>query len=192
VTRYELLLFFHVFGAIVWIGLGLVGQSLSVWAGRERQYALAEQFYRWVAWIEPPAVVLGPLLLIVTGVALVLDGPWGFGDTWVVIGLAGYVGALALGGALQAPGTKRMGMLLCERGPEDPETIAAMRRLDAYAWPEYGLLLVVLLAMTTKPDGGGSAGFWTAVAVILVVAVTLLVRGLRSASLRSVPVRPPG
>ena len=63
--------------------------------------------------------MLGPLLLIVTGVALVLDGPWGFRDTWVIVGLVGYVGALALGGALQAPGTKRVNAMLAERTPDD-------------------------------------------------------------------------
>lgn len=142
------------FGAIVWIGLGLVGQSMAVWADRCGEHAFAEPVYRWVAWIEPPAIVFGPLLLIVTGVGLVLDGPRRFGDTWVVIGLTGYVVALGLGGALQSPGTKRMKRLMEDRGPEDPETIAARRRLDAYLWPELGILVVVLLAMTTKPMDG--------------------------------------
>ena len=184
-SRYELLLFGHVFGAIVWIGLGLTGMSMAIWADRHGEHAFAEPVYRWVAWIEPPAIVLGPLLLIVTGVALVLDGPWRFGDTWIVVGLSGYVAALVLGLVLQAPGTKRMKSLMEERGPEDPETIAAGRRLDAFLWPELGILLVVLLAMTTKPTGSGSAGFWALVVAILAVAGWLLARGLRSAELPS-------
>jgi uncharacterized membrane protein len=179
ITRYDLLVFLHVFGAIVWIGLGLTGMSMAVWADRHGEHAFAEPVYRWVAWIEPPAIVLGPLLLIVTGVALVLDGPWGFGDTWIVIGLTGYVAALVLGLVLQAPGTKSMKALMEARGPEDPGTIAASRRLDAFLWPELAILLVVLLAMTTKPMEGGSAGFWVVVAAILAVGVALMVRGLR-------------
>jgi uncharacterized membrane protein len=171
-----------VFAAIVWIGLGLVGQSMVVWADRHGEHALVEPVYRWVAWIEPPAIVLGPLMLIVTGVALVLDGPWRFGDTWIAIGLTGYVAALALGLVFQAPGTKRMNVLFRERGPEDPETIAVRRRLDAFAWPEYAILLIVLLAMTTKPVDGGTAGFWATVIVILTAAAVLMARGLRSAA----------
>jgi uncharacterized membrane protein len=191
VTRYEILLFLHVFGAIVWIGLGLTGMSMAVWAERHGEHAFAEPVYRGVAWIEPPAIVLGPLLLIVTGVALVLDGPWGFGDTWIAIGLTAYVAALALGLLFQAPGTKRMKKLMEERGPEDPETVAASRRLDAFLWPELGILLVVLLAMTAKPVDGGTAGFWATAVAILLVAIVLMVRGLRSAELSSVPARPP-
>lgn len=190
-TRYELLLFLHVFGAIVWIGLGLVGQSLGVWADRQGEYALAGPIYRWVAWIEPPATVLGPLLLIVTGVGLVLDGPWRFGDTYVVIGLTGFVTALVLGGTLQAPGTKRMNRLLREHGPDDPETIAAMRRLDALFWPELAILFVVLLAMTTKPVDGGTAGFWAIAIAFLAAAGFLTARGLRTAGVSPGPARPP-
>lgn len=190
-TRYEVILSLHVLGAIVWIGLGLVGMSMAVWADRHGEHAFAEPVYRWVAWIEPPAIVLGPLLLIVTGVALVLDGPWRFGDTWVAIGLTGYVAALALGLVLQAPGTKRMKKLMEERGPEDRETIAATRRLDAFLWPELGILLVVLLAMTTKPVDGGTPGFWATVVGVLLAAIVLMVRGLRSAGLSSAPARPP-
>jgi len=176
-----LLLFGHVFGVIVWIGLGLTGMSMAIWADRHGEHAFTEPVYRWVAWIEPPAIVLGPLLLIVTGVALVLDGPWRFGDTWIVVGLSGYVAALVLGLLLQAPGTQRMKKLMEERGPEDPETIAARRRLDAFLWPELGILLVVLLAMTTKPVDGGTLGFWAAVLVILAAVVVLAARGLHGA-----------
>lgn len=86
----------------------------------------------------------------------------------MLVGLGGYAGALALGGALQAPDTKRMNAILAERGPEDPGVVAGVRRLNALMWPELGLLLVVLLAMTTKPTG---EGFWALVAVILAGAV---------------------
>lgn len=61
-----------------------------------------------------------------------------------------------------------MNAILAERGPEDPGVVAGVRRLNALMWPELGLLLVVLLAMTTKPTG---EGFWALVAVILAGAV---------------------
>jgi hypothetical protein len=48
-------------------------------------------------------------------------------------------------------------------------------------WPELAILLAVLLAMTTKPTGSGSPGFWVAVAVVVGAASLLTARGLRSA-----------
>lgn len=136
--------------------------------------------------------MLGPLLLIVTGVALVLDGPWGFRDTWVIVGLVGYVGALALGGALQASGTKRVNAMLAERTPDDPEVVASVRRLGAFMWPELGALLIVLLAMTTKPTGGGSLEFWALVVGILVGALLLVAKDLRSAQQPARQIAPAG
>jgi hypothetical protein len=151
------------------------------------EYEFAAKLAESVKWIEPPAIVFGPLLLLITGVALVLDGPWGFGDTWVIVGLGGYAAALALGGAVQAPGTKRMNAILAERPPESPEAVALLRRLNAFMWPELSILLVVLLAMTTKPTGSGSAGFWAVVVAIAAVALALTARGLRSAEPASSP-----
>lgn len=154
---------------------------MSVWADRAQQYDFIATLAAAVKWIEPPAIVLGPLTLIVTGVALVLDGPWRFGDTWVLVGLGGYVAALVFGGVFQAPGTKRMNELLAEQGPSHPDVIALFRRLNALMWPELAILLVVLLAMTTKPAGGGSVGFWIVVAVVLGAAAVLAARGFRAA-----------
>jgi len=161
ISRYELLVFLHVFGSIVWIGVGMTGHALLVWSDRRDQHEFAATLSMAIKWIELPALVFGPLLLVVTGVALVLDGPWGFGDTWVLVGLGGYAAALVFGGVFQAPGTKRVNALLAERGPDDPEVIALGRRLNALMWPELAILLVVLLAMTTKPTGSGSVGFWS-------------------------------
>lgn len=59
--------------------------------------------------------------------------------------------------------------------------IALFRRLNALMRPELAILLMVLLAMTTKPTGGGSVGFWAAVAVLLGAEVVLAARGFRAA-----------
>jgi hypothetical protein len=66
----------------------------------------------------------------------------GVRETWIAIGLTAYVAALALGLVLQAPGTKRIKRLMEERGPEDPETIAATCRLDAFLF--HGKVTVTL------------------------------------------------
>ena len=180
IDRYGLLLFLHVLGAIVWIGLGLAGHAFFLWAAREGDYGFLAKLNSAVKWIEPPSIVLGPLILLATGSGLVLDGPWGFGD-WVLVGIGGYVAALVLGGALQAPGTKRLDAILAERGPEELEAIALGRRLSALMWPELAILLVVPLAMTTKPTGGGSTGFWALTTAMLGGAALLAARGFRAA-----------
>lgn len=163
-------------GAIVWIGLGLTGHALSVWAHRNREWAFATKLQSAFAWIEPPAFVVGPLLLLVTGIWLVIDGPWGFRDTWIAIGLGGYAAALGLGVAFQGPGMRRLNAITGERGPDDPEAIALGRRLNGLMWPELAILTVVLLAMTTKPRGAGSVGFWATATAILAASAVLASR----------------
>lgn len=179
-------MFGHVLGAIVWIGLGLVGMSMAVWADRHGEHAFVEPVYRWVAWIEPPAIVHGPLLLIVTGVALVLDGPWRFGGH-VDRGRPRRVRHRTRPRP-RSPGSRDEAGEEADGGARagGPETIAATRRLDAFLWPELGVLLVVLLAMTTKPVDGGTLGFWAVAALALLGALLPTVRGLRAASSSSV------
>jgi uncharacterized membrane protein len=177
--RYEVLLFLHVFGAVVWVGVGLTGQALEAWFHRHGEWALLARLQPAWASIEPLAGVAGPLLLLGTGIALVADGPWEFGDTWIVIGLVGYTAALTLGVVFQAPGIRRLNEIAGERGPDDPEAIALARRLHALMWLELAILGVVVLAMTTKPAGAGSVGFWAVSAAMLTAAMGLAVHGVR-------------
>ncbi|MDX1510493.1 MAG: DUF2269 family protein [Nitriliruptorales bacterium] len=94
-SRYEVLLFLHIAGAIVWIGIGMTGQALLVWAYRKEEFAFGAKLQEAFSGIEAPAGILGPLLGLVTGIWLVVDGPWGFTDTWIVVGIAGFGAALA-------------------------------------------------------------------------------------------------
>lgn len=163
---YELLLFAHVVGAVVWVGVGFTSHVLLLWADRENERRFAARLQAAIEAIEVPVAVAGPGLLLATGIALVIDGPWSFGDTWVVVGLAGYVAALGIGAAFEGPEGRRLGEIVRERGPDDPEAIARGRRLNGVMWLELAVLAVILLAMTVKPSGGGSVAFWGAAAAI--------------------------
>ena len=166
----------------MWIGLGVTGHALLLWADRFGEPVFAADVQRAVNWIEPPAIVMGPLLLLASGVGMVLDGPWLFGHTWIVVGLSGYAGALALGAGFQVPVGRQYRAIVEERGPDDAEAIAVGRRLSALMWMELGVLVVVVLAMTTKPMDGGPPAFWTIVAAILAGAFWLTARGYRRAA----------
>ncbi len=166
-SRYDVLLFLHIVGAIVWVGIGLTGHALAVWAYRKREWTFFAKLQEGFGSLEAPASILGPLLLLGTGIGLVVDGPRGFTETWVVIGLAGFGAALGLGIGFQAPGMRRFDEIVRERGADDPEAIAVGRRLNALMLPELAILATVLLAMATKPAGWGPVGFWIGAAAVL-------------------------
>lgn len=171
----------HILGAIVWIGIGLTGHALSAWAYRNGEWDFSARLQAAFASLEAPAAVLGPLLALGTGIGLVVDGPWRFTDTWIVVGLAGFGAALGLGIAFQGPGIRRYDEIVREHGPDDPEAIALGRRLNVLMWPELAILLAVVLAMATKPAGWGSVGFWVVVAAILAGAGAAMISDLRAA-----------
>lgn len=180
--RYGILLFLHIVGAIVWVGIGLTGHTLAVLAYRHGEWRFGATLQAMFGRIEAPAFVLGPLLLLGTGIGLVIEGPWGFTDTWVVVGLAGFGAALVLGMTLQAPGLRRFDAIVRDRGPDDPEAIMVGRRLNAFMWPELAILATVVLAMATKPTGSGSVSFWAVAAALIAGAGALMISGLRAAA----------
>jgi hypothetical protein len=165
-----------VLGTLVWGGVLIAGTALLLWADRNDERVFAAKLESAVAWLEPPVGVAGPLLLLVTGIWLVIDGPWGFGDLWVAVGIVGYAAALALGAGFEGPVGRRFRGIVRERGPDDPEAIALGRRLQAVGYGELGILLVVVLAMTTKPQGSGSVGFWVVAGAIVGGASALAIR----------------
>lgn len=179
-SRYEVLLFFHIAGAIAWLGIGLTGHVLLVWADRHREWDFAAKLQSAFAAIEIPAAVLGPVLLAGTGVGLVADGPWRFSDLWLVTGIASFLGALAFGVIFQGPGLRRYQKVVAERGPTAPQAIALGRRLNAWMWPELALLVIALLAMIAKPSPSASVEFWVAGGLLAAVAIALTVRDLRT------------
>jgi hypothetical protein len=184
-SRYELLLFLHVVGAIVWSGLLLTGLTLFYWADRNDERAVAYKLDEAIAWLEPGAAVAGPLLLLITGIALVFDGPWHFTDLWVALALGGFAAALALGAAFEGPQGKRLRELSREHGPDASEVVALGRRVQAVGYLELAILAFVVLTMTTKPVGQGSTEYWSLAAGIVGIGCAAAARTY--ASTRATP-----
>jgi hypothetical protein len=149
------------------MGLLITGLALFYWADRNDERMVAHKLDEAIGWLEPGAAVAGPLLLLVTGIALVLDGPWRFSDLWVALALGGFAAALVLGAAFEGPQGKRLRALARDLGPDASEVVALGRRLQAVGYAELSILLFVVLTMSTKPVGRGSAGYWLLGACVL-------------------------
>ncbi len=91
------------------------------------------------------------LLALVTGVALVFDGPWSFtGDGWVIAGLLLFVAIFALGVGLIVPAGQKLATL-AKSGAAATELAEAVHRLRMLSWIDVALLAVAIFLMTTKP-----------------------------------------
>jgi hypothetical protein len=58
-------------------------------------------------WLVPRLFIPSGVLTLVFGVRLVFEGPWSFGDLWILVGLAGWIAAWGSDSYHQATGGTR-------------------------------------------------------------------------------------
>ena len=121
-----------------------------------------------IEFIAVRTFVPASLLAFVTGVLLVIDSDfYGFGDDWIVIGLALYATTFLAGLLYLGPEAGRVGKLQAAGSPEaGPRTarLIFLVRLDL------ALLFLIIYDMTVKPDFGDAASILWGVAGAAVVA----------------------
>src|SRR5688500_18885434 len=96
-TYYEVLLLVHVLGVAVWLGVGV---ALLVIGNRFRtggDNAGLKSLFDQTEWLTQRIFIPVSLLVLVAGILLVIEGPWSFGDLWVVLGLAGFAATFLTG-----------------------------------------------------------------------------------------------
>jgi uncharacterized membrane protein len=152
VTAYATLKFAHIVGAIAWVGSGIGLAVLAHQLRRSRDLvalvAVGEQSQGLGKILFMPAA----LVTVAAGIALVTIEPaFGFADLWVLIGFGGIIGSGVAQMAVAEPTNRRFMTLAAERGVEDPETLAAGRRVSVGNALDIAILLFVVWAMVAKP-----------------------------------------
>ena len=158
---FELLLFAHVAMAVIWIGGGLMMQFFGIRASMSGDPARMAALGADIEWIGQRVFIPASLLAFLTGILLVVESDfYGFGDDWIVIGLALYATTFLGGLLFLGPESGRVGKLTAAGSPEaGPRTLRLIMvgRLDLV------LLFVLLYDMTVKPDfGDASSILWGA------------------------------
>ena len=102
---FELLLFVHISLAVIWVGGGLMMQFFGVRASMSGDPARMATLGEDIEWIANRVFIPSSLLAFVTGILLVVESDfYGFGDDWIVIGLALYATTFLAGPALPRAG----------------------------------------------------------------------------------------
>jgi uncharacterized membrane protein len=86
-TWYELWLFLHVAGAIVWIGGAATIQVFGILTKRAADPAKTVFFVRNVAWTVLNVFLPASILVFLSGVGLTVNGNWDWGEPFIVFGL---------------------------------------------------------------------------------------------------------
>jgi uncharacterized membrane protein len=155
VTWYEFLLFAHISMAVIWIGGGLMMQFFGIRASMSGDPTRMATLGQDIEWIARRVFIPTSLLAFVTGILLVVEIPGlGFGDDWIVMGLALYAVTFLGGAFFLGPESKRVGALVEQASPEAGRRtmrLILLSRLDLV------VLFLILYVMAVKPDFFDSA-----------------------------------
>ena len=150
-TLYELLLFVHVLAAAAWVGAVVFFALVLELAVRADERTLLLRLVAYDDRLAPIFYIPAVALVLAAGVGLVFDGPWTFGDGWVVAGIVLLFAALALGIAFFLPTAKRLHAAVGAGGVESAAAAAELRRYRTLTWVDAALLVAAVFVMTVKP-----------------------------------------
>ncbi|HSK14725.1 MAG TPA: DUF2269 family protein [Gaiellaceae bacterium] len=177
-SRYEVFLLIHVVAAIAWLGGGLVLQIQGIRADRAKDADGLRKVLEDVVSLSNLFFVPAALLVVIFGIAMVADGPWTFGQLWIVLGLAGYAATFATGLFLLDPRSKRI-LAMMEEEAMSPRVVADVRRLLALSRIDYAVLYSVVAVMVLKPTGD-DVGILAVLGAIVAGTAVWAVRRARS------------
>jgi uncharacterized membrane protein len=180
-TSYEFLLILHVVAVIVWLGAGFTMDLLFLRAERTRNPAELGKTGELQEWLVPRVFIPTGLLTLVLGVLLVWDGPWSFGDLWILIGLAAWIGSFGVGFLFIRPQGEKMKEIVARHGPTSTEAQRHARRLGVVARVQLLALFLVIVDMVLKPTSDDP---WTLVVLAAILVAAAVVGAL---SLRRLP-----
>lgn len=149
-SGYEVVVFFHVLAAIVWVGAGFGLQLLEIRAkqsGPDRMRFFGQE----AEWLSTRLFMPASFAAVGFGIWAVAIGPWSFSDTWITAGFAGFILTIIVGMGFIAPTSKKLAQVSGERGPQDPEAQRLTRRMTLASRFNMLVLVAVVFDMVVKP-----------------------------------------
>jgi uncharacterized membrane protein len=174
-TYYEALLFLHISAVAIWVGAAVLYDLLFFRAKRAADPALAGRLSAHSEWLAKRLFIPTPLVVLVFGILLTIESPWGFGDLWVALGLVGWAITFVVGVGGIEPQAKRINAAVERGGTDDPEVAWRGRRITALNYFDNVLLFIIIADMAIKPTGD-DVGLLVVGAAIVLAGVGLVVR----------------
>jgi uncharacterized membrane protein len=148
---YELLLAIHILAAVIWVGGATSLQVLAIRATGSGDPVRMATFAGEAEWVGMRIFMPSSIVVLLAGIALVLEGGWGFDQLWILLGLAGIAFSIVVGAGFLGPESGRIKELMEARGPEDTEVKDRIRRIFMISRIELAILLLIVLDMAIKP-----------------------------------------
>ena len=137
--------------AVAWVGAVLFFLFVFELALGQDDRSLLLRLIEYDDKLAPIFYIPAVLLVLAAGIGLVLDGPWDFGDGWVVAGIALLVGAFVVGVGFIVPTAKQLHAAVADSGLESAATGTALARFRTLTWIDAAVLVAAVFVMTAKP-----------------------------------------
>ncbi len=149
-TWYELFLWVHVTMAVIWVGGAAMIQAFAFRIMRAQDPVRLAAFSRDAGIIGMRMFAPASLLLLLTGVGLVLNGNWDWGEPFVSVGLLIWLLSFVTGMFYLGPEGGRVATAIESAGPESPEAQRRIANILRYSRIELVLLLGLVFMMVVK------------------------------------------
>ena len=148
---YRILLFVHVLAAAAWAGGAIYsfmhGVNVRASGDPMRMASFGRETTEFAGKFFAPAAVV----TVLAGFWLVAEGDWGFDHFWILSAIAVWIYSIVSNVTWLAKLSVRLSTAAQERGPGDPEVVAAGKQMFRWRLFELCLLIFVVFAMTYKP-----------------------------------------
>ena len=141
----------HVGFAVIWIGGGFLLTVLGLIAERQNDPQQMAVVARQAAMVGEKLFSPAAGIVLLAGIAMMININWGWGHFWVTAGLVGFAASFVTGIAVLAPRSRRLDELMRTAGPHAPETQAAIKSILLIARFDMAVLLLVVVDMVVKP-----------------------------------------
>jgi uncharacterized membrane protein len=153
-SAYSLYLMLHIFFAAVWVGGGAVIAIIAFMLDRARDPVQIGRFGAMAEKVGMRVFLPSSLIVLALGFVLVHKGSWGYGHFWVIFALIGWAISFCVGLFVLAPLSKKVAQVVPQKGLEDPEAQALLRRIVLIDRWQVLVLLLTVADMAGKPFSG--------------------------------------
>lgn len=148
-TTYELWLFLHIVGTVLWVGGAVVVQVFGVLTQRAADPAQSAAFGQNSAFVGTWVLMPASALVILSGAALAEDGNWDWGEPFILFGLVGWIVVAGIAFGYLSPSMKRVAATMATEGPS-PVLLERVRNLVLLSRALILVLFVVVFMMVVK------------------------------------------
>jgi uncharacterized membrane protein len=180
-SLYELFLSVHILAAVAWIGSGfllLVLASRAARGGDDDGEALGRVIDD-SAFLGGRLFIPAALVTVAMGIALTIEGSWGFDRLWIVLGLCGFLATFLTGVIVFKPRGDAVAAARERDGGMTAQTTFEARRMLALGRTDYVVLVLVVVDMAVKPTGD-DVGILVAMALALLAGIGYVLASYRS------------